>query len=237
MAGVNSERKPAAVLWDFDGTLLDSEKIWIMAEAEALGAYGVAWSYEQGVALCGTPWDVSTAAMLAEAERQLGQPLDVDPLDLYEVTYQRVVQHLLNDGLPWLPGARELLDDCREQGVPMAIVSASPLELLEAGTSQMPPGSFQVVVPGTEVPRSKPAPDGYLMAAERLGVAASDCVVIEDSNPGTAAGRAAGAAVIAVPSMHPLETAPGQLNLDSLAGLDYAGLGRIWHELKGGDDE
>lgn len=237
MAGVTSQIKPAAVLWDFDGTLLDTEKVWIVAEAETLAEHGVDWTYEQGVELCGTPWDVSTAALLAESERQLGAPLAIEPRALYTTIYQHVVQHLLTDGLPWLPGARELLDECRELGVPMAIVSASPMELLDAGISQMPPGTFKAVVSGEQVPRSKPAPDGYLMAAERLGVDARDCVVIEDSGPGTAAGRAAGAAVIAVPLMHPLDTAPGQVNLDSLTGVDYAELGRIWQQLNGGIDE
>lgn len=231
---VATDMKPTAVLWDFDGTLLNTEPIWVRSETELMAEYGVDWTWEQGVEQCGTAWHVSTAAMLQEAEHQLGRRPDVDPWNLYQAMYNRVIEHLVNDGLPWLPGAEELVAELSERGVPMAVVSASPMELLDAGISQMPPGTFKTVVFGREVANGKPAPDGYLLAAERLGVDARDSIVIEDSASGTAAGRAAGAAVIGVPCMHELHEFPGQVNLPSLAGVTFDDLSRIWHELNGG---
>lgn len=237
MAGVTTnEPMPRGVLWDFDGTLLDTEKVWIVAEIEEMASHGVTWTHEQGVHLCGTSWDVSTAALEEEAVGQ-GVELPLTGWPLYERIYRRVVRHLLDDGLPWLPGVPELLAELSERGIPMAVVSASPAELIDAGVSQMTPGLFGAIVNGQQMPQSKPAPDGYLRAAELLGVPASDCIVIEDSVAGTASGRAAGAAVIAVPCMHPLDEAPGQVNLDSLAGVDYAELGCIWQQAKESIDE
>ena len=143
-----------------------------------------------------------------------------------------VLRHLETMGPPWRPGVPELLADLSNRGVPMAVVSASPPELLNAGLQQLPDGFFSTVVSGPEMPRGKPAPDAYLMAAERLGVETFDCIVVEDSVPGTAAGRASGAVVIAVPAMLPLPTAPGQVNLDTLAGLTVDDMSRIWHEVR-----
>ena len=234
MCDVIGDLAPGAVLWDFDGTLVDSERLWIFATQEVLGAFGVRWTHEQGVALCGSSQEVATRIWLGEAHQQLGRPLDIGATELYDAIYGWVVEYLRAEPLPWLPRVPELLGECRDAGIPMAVVSASPLDLLMAGIAKMPPGSFQAVLPGPQLPRPKPAPDGYLLAAERLGVAITDCVVIEDSVAGTAAGRAAGAAVLGVACMHPLDDAPGQINLASLAGVDLAGLTRYRQAIAGG---
>lgn len=226
--------KPSAVLWDFDGTLLDTEEVWITSEIAVMASYGAVWTREQGVLMCGTAAGESTEILLEEAAAQLGQRPDVVPDSFWAQVSDGVIRHVEQDGLPWRPGARELLHALADQDVPMAVVSASPMELLDAGLNQMTPGLFATVISGPEMPRSKPAPDSYLMAAERLGVDPRDCVVIEDSMPGVTAGRAAGAVVVAVPCMHPLPTAPGQVNLDSLAGLTPGDLRRIWHQVRAG---
>lgn len=229
---VMSPIRPSAVLWDFDGTLVDTEEVWIQTEIEVMARYGVAWSYEQGVALCGASGPATMRAMLAEASVQLGEPLHVEPDEFWSQIADDVRHHLETKGPPWLPGVQELVAELSARNTPMAVVSASPPELLDAGLRHLPPGTFSTVVSGPEMPRGKPAPDAYLMAAERLGIAAFDCIVVEDSLPGTAAGRASGAVVIAVPGMVPLPTAPGQVNLDTLAGLTADDLSRIWHEVR-----
>ena len=94
-----------------------------------------------------------------------------------------------------------------------------------------------LLVGAEDVVHGKPDPEPYLLAAERLGAAADDCIVVEDSIYGTAAGRAAGAAVIAVPCMQDLDEHPGQLLIPTLAGLTVNDLARIWHELKEAADE
>ncbi len=227
--------KPSAVLWDFDGTMVNTEVVWIASEIEVMRRYGVVWTYEQGIEMCGSAAPVTTRTLLDEAARQLGQPLDVVPEQFWAQVSGRVQQHLETNGPPWLPGAKELVSEISAAGVPMALASSSPPELLHAGLQHMPVGLFQTVVSGPEMPRGKPAPDAYLLAADRLGVDAADCVVIEDSVPGAASGRAAGAVVIGVPCMHPLPDAPGQINLGSLAGLTLGDLTRIWHEVRAGE--
>lgn len=227
---MGSDFRPSAVLWDFDGTLLDTEKLWIASQADVLAEHGLAWSFEEGRQLCGASAEVSLAAIYDHAERH-GVQLPAEPEELWRKVHEGVKTRLA-EGLPWLPGVEALLAALADLGVPMAIVSASPADLLAAGVAQMPAGLFQTIISGPEMPRGKPAPDSYLMAVDRLGVAASDCIVIEDSVPGITAGLTAGAVVIAVPNLVPLPTAPGQLNLDSLAGLRPADLTKIWHEMR-----
>ncbi|EPH02783.1 HAD hydrolase, family IA [Propionibacterium sp. oral taxon 192 str. F0372] len=224
---------PEAVLWDFDGTLVNSEVVWVDAEIELFSSFGITWTREQGVEYCGSSREVSTAAFLAWAESQ-GRPLPISGEEFYERMHRMVRDHLSTvASLPWLPGAEQLVLDLLDNGIPQAIVSASPLDLIMAGVDRMPSGAFSLVVPGSEIPRGKPEPDGYLLAAERLGVDPGRCVVIEDSAYGTQAGINAGAAVIAVPCMKPLPHREYQLNLPSLTGLDTASLGRIWKQLRG----
>ena len=204
---------PDAVLWDFDGTLVNSEVVWVQAEIDLFAEFGVEWTYEKGVEYCGSSRQVCCEAWEAWAEQQ-GRPLSVPVDEFYDRLYRRVRDHLATvDPLPWLPGVEALVNELSDRGIPQAIVSASPIDLLMAAVDRMPENAFQTIVPGDEMPRGKPAPDGYLMAAERLGVEPSKCVVIEDSVHGTAAGVAAGAAVIAVPCMKPLPLAEGQWQL------------------------
>lgn len=229
--------RPAAVLWDFDGTLLDSERLWVASEMEVMASHGVEWTYEQGVSQCGASATDSMARLMGEAQSQLGHPLEVAQETVWQQITDGVLRRLQSDELPWLPGVRELAAELADAGVPMAIVSASPPELLGPAIARMPTGWFSTVVSGPEVSQGKPSPEGYLLAAERLGVDAADCIVIEDSVAGTQAGRAAGAVVIAVPCMYPLPTAPGQVNLESLAGVQQGDLARIWHEVRENDND
>lgn len=224
---------PQAVLWDFDGTLVNSEVVWVQAEIDLFAEYGVSWTYEQGVEYCGSSRDVSMPAFFAWAESQ-GKPLPFTQQEFYEKLYSMVRDHIATvDPLPWLPGAEDLVNELADRGIPQAIVSASPIDLVLAGVNRMRDDAFQVVIPGEEMPRGKPAPDGYLLAAERLGVDPKRCVVIEDSLYGTQSGVAAGAAVIAVPCMHPLPIADGQHQLKSLVGVDVHKLGEIMALLQG----
>lgn len=225
--------RPSAVLWDYDGTLLDTEPVWIDSEIIVMASYGALWTHEQGVTLCGTSASKSAEILLDAVAAQLGRRPDVHPQYFWSQISAGVRRHVEEEGPPWRPGAQELLHALADLDVPMAVVSASPKDLLDAGINQMTPGLFSTVISGPEMPRSKPAPDSYLMAADRLGVDPFDCIVVEDSLPGITAGRAAGAVVVAVPCMHPLPTATGQVNLDSLAGLTPQDLSRIWHDVRG----
>lgn len=224
---------PDAVLWDFDGTLLNSEVVWVQAEIDLFAEFGIEWTYDQGVEYCGSSREVSSAAFGAWAAHQ-GRPLPISTTEFYDRLYRMVRDHLATvDPLPWLPGAEVLVNELADRGIPQAIVSASPHDLIMAGVDRMRDNAFQVIIPGEEMPRGKPAPDGYLLAAERLRVDPARCVVVEDSVYGTAAGVAAGAAVVAVPCMHPLPPAEGQWHLPSLEGIDVTTLGEIMAQLRG----
>ena len=136
-----------------------------------------------------------------------------------------MVELFVRDDLPLLPGVRSLLAALDDAQVPMALVSSSYRVLVDAVLAGGL-GPFSVTLAGDEVERGKPAPDPYLLAASRLGVDVTRCVVLEDSPAGVASGEAAGCAVVAVPSVPGVRmaAAPRRLVVPSLAGLTPADL-------------
>ncbi|MDR0435443.1 MAG: HAD family phosphatase, partial [Propionibacteriaceae bacterium] len=187
----HASSKPLAILCDYDGTLVDTENIWIDVETDMMAARGVKWTREQGRELSGSNERHASEVMLAA----LGIP-DASDAAIAELSLERsklAAERVRALPLPWRPGAERLLETVYEAGIPCALVSASIALVLEAGVSRMKPNRFACVVDGEMVTRGKPAPDAYLLAAGRLGFAARDCLVIEDSPGGTAAGRASGA--------------------------------------------
>ena len=206
-----------AVLWDLDGTLVDTEPSWIAAEYRLVESFGGSWSDEQAKAQVGNPLLVT-----GEYLRQHGGvPLPAE----------RIVELLLADVLAdvrrevhWRPGVRRLLAECREQGLATALVTMSYLELADAVTVRLPAGSFDVLVTGDQVGRGKPDPEAYLLAAERLGVDPARCLAIEDSVTGVAAAEAAGCLVVAVPNQVPIPPADTRTIVSDLASLSLAEL-------------
>ncbi|MCW2810932.1 MAG: family phosphatase [Friedmanniella sp.] len=205
----------AAVLWDFDGTLADTEPLWIAAEYELIGSLGGTWSEEHADRLVGNSLLDSGAYIL----RVLGRE-DLTPAWVVDQLLSRVVGHLEGNPIPWRPGALELLDSLQSAGVPCALVSASYRVLLDAALSQLPTGAFQVSVAGDEVTNGKPHPEPYELACSALGVEARHCVVFEDSVTGAASGNASGALVVAIPNRVQVPPAPRRVHVTSLAELD-----------------
>lgn len=215
---------PAAVLFDLDGTLIDSEGLWWVAECRVVAGLGGQWSPQDQQECLGGPLErVSTyMAQLTGTSvpvEEIGRRL----LDEMEA--------LLREGpLEWRPGAPELVRACHAQGVPTALVSASYRQLLHAVTEvvdrETGGRSFDVSVAGDEVSDSKPHPEPYLTAAALLGVNIADCVVIEDSPTGVAAGQASGAYVVAVPHMVDIEQAPRRTVCRTLSGVSLQDLAR-----------
>ena len=205
----------AAALWDFDGTLADTEPLWIEAEFELIGQLGGEWSIEHAHQLVGNSLlDSATYILNAIGRRDLAPAWVVDQLLNY------VVNRLRNGPMPWRPGAIELLDSFAAAGVPCALVSASYRVLLDAALVRLPVGTFQVSVAGDEVDQGKPHPEPYEKACQALGVDARDCVVFEDSETGARSGNAAGAFVIAVPNRVDVPAAPRRVQIESLTDLD-----------------
>ena len=149
-------------------------------------------------------------------------------------TPQQIVDELL-DGVvgrvevdvPWRPGARELLTDLHERGVPCALVTMSWQRFVEPILAQLPAGMFATVVTGDRVELGKPHPEPYLTAAAELDLAAEDCIAIEDSNTGAKSAVAAGCTVLCVPHHVPILEGERRVFVDTLEGLDSVGLARL----------
>jgi HAD superfamily hydrolase (TIGR01509 family) len=212
----------AAALWDFDGTLADTEPLWIAAEFDLVNGLGHDWDHEHAQQLVGNAL-IDSAAYILTA---IGRP-DLTPEWVVQQLLDRVVVSLRTQPIPWRPGALALLESFAAAGVPCALVSASYRVLLDAALAQLPSGTFQTSVAGDEVSRGKPDPEPYATACRLLGVQARDCVVLEDSNPGAASGNAAGALVLAVPNQVVIADAPRRLHVPSLTELDAAGVARL----------
>jgi len=183
----------AAALWDFDGTLADTEPLWIAAEFDLIGKLGGTWSEEEAEQLVGNSLLDSGSYILNAIGR-----VDLSPAWVVDQLLTAVVDHIRQHPIVWRPGAIELLESLSEAGVPCALVSASYRVLLDAALSQLPEATFQVTVAGDEVSRGKPHPEPYLKGAQIVGVAPERCIVFEDSISGVQAGVAAGALVIGI---------------------------------------
>ena len=212
---------PEAVLWDMDGTLVDSEPYWIATEQELAEAHGGTWSHEQALGMVGQAITF-TAASLRE---QAGVRGTDDEIAARLVA--RVAQRIRQDGAPWRPGARELLQTLVAEQIPCALVTMSYGAMAEAVLEVLPAGTFSAVVTGDVVTHGKPHPEPFLTAARMLDVDITRCVAIEDSVPGVAAAVASGAATVAVPLMVPIAHTPGLSMLRSLEGITSADLARI----------
>lgn len=204
---------PAAVLWDLDGTLVDTEHYWWDAEKELVAAYGGHWTDEDARALVGSALLVSAAVMREKARLPLTEPEIVERM--LAGVIRRVREHL-----PFRAGVPELLTELRALNIPMALVTMSWTILADVVIEALPGGTFDVVITGDQVTHGKPHPEPYLTAAAKLGVAIEDCVAIEDSANGIASAHASGARTLLVPGVVAPEPPPGVTVLPTLAGVD-----------------
>lgn len=211
----------AAVLWDMDGLLVDSEPLWTQAEIALATELGGAWSDQLKAAIAGTRLDVAVPAIL----EHYGCPTDPASVAWASRYLLDRMVALYAENPPLLDGAAQLLTAVAEAGLPQALVSSSYRVLVDAVLAHGY-GPFAVTLSGDEVGHGKPHPEPYLTAAAALGVDPRSCVVLEDSAAGVLAGEAAGCAVVAVPSVPGvtvLETPRTQVRR-SLAEVDLPAL-------------
>lgn len=206
-----------AVLWDLDGTLVDTEPAWLAAEYQLVESFGGSWSTAHAQAIVGNALLDSAAYIRKHGGVELPLPEIVDRL-LVEV------EAAVAREIAWRPGVRRLLAELRAAGVPCAMVTMSYESLARSVASQLPAGTFDTLVTGDQVSRGKPDPEPYLTAARRLGVQPARCVAIEDSPTGVASAAAAGCVVLAVQNQVPLARAPGRTVLHDLAAVTVADL-------------
>lgn len=180
-----------------DGTLVDTEPYWMASEQELVASFGGTWTHDDGLLLVGLGlWNS------AEILRSHGVAMEAD--EIVQWLTDRVQRKLDEEGVPWRPGARELLEQVRQRGIPTALVTMSVRRMAEQIAGHIPFPAFDVIVSGDEVDAPKPDPDPYLKAAELLGVDVHDAVAIEDSLVGLASAVSAGAVAIGVPHIVPL---------------------------------
>ena len=208
---------PAAVLWDMDGTLVDTEPYWINAEHAIVEEAGGVWNEEYAHQLVGNDLMVS-AEFIKEHS-----PITLTPVQIVEELLRRVIDQVTQH-VPWRPGAIELLTALRDAGVPNALVTMSWRSLADAVLTALPDGTFAAVITGDEVEHGKPHPEPYLAAARALGVEVADCVAIEDSPTGVRSAVAAGVPTLAVPHVVPVPLIVGATQVPSLRGLTPADL-------------
>ncbi|RAO54940.1 Sugar-phosphatase [Micromonospora saelicesensis] len=209
-----SSHHPAAVLFDMDGTLVDSEKLWDVALQELAKEYGGELSVDARQSIIGT----AMAESMRILHDDLGQP-ERDP-EISAAWINARILELFRTGLRWRPGAFDLLRAVRAAGIPTALVTSSPRALVEIALDTLGRDNFDTVVAGDEVVAAKPHPEPYLTAARLLGVPIERCVAIEDSPTGVASALASGAAVLAVPAEVALPSTVGVHQVESLTGVD-----------------
>ncbi|MUL49644.1 HAD family phosphatase [Mycobacterium sp. CBMA293] len=209
-----------AVLFDMDGTLVDSEKLWDVSMQAFYARFDAVMSPELR--------EASVGGSAENVMRMVYDDLGLDPAPeamaesadwLHDYTGE-----LFEQGLPWRPGAQELLETLSASQVPLALVTNTRRELAEQALKTIGSHYFAVTVCGDEVPDGKPAPDPYLRAAELLGVAPGDCLAIEDSVTGAQSADAAGCVVLVVPNDVAVPDGPRRRHIESLAGLGVADL-------------
>lgn len=214
-------RVPAALLWDMDGTVVDTEPYWIRAEKELVAAHGGVWTDEMALRCVGNPL-IRSAEIIIETS-----PVTMTP--------DEIVDHLITEVLgamrahmPWRPGARELLSEAVDAGVPCALVTMSYTSLADVLLDALPVGTFTSVVTGDNVTHGKPHPEPYLTAAADLGVRPEDAVAIEDSPTGVRSAVAAGVPTIAVPHVVEVPQMDGAVQVPTLAGLRLPDLSTLF---------
>jgi HAD superfamily hydrolase (TIGR01509 family) len=202
-----------AVLLDMDGTLVDTEGFWWDAEARVFADLGHELDEAWREVVVGGPMTRSAGYLIEVTGADITLPeLTVLLNDAFEKR--------IEEGVPLMPGAERLLAELSAHGVPTALVSASHRRIIDRVLESVGAHRFALSVAGDEVPRTKPHPDPYLLAARRLGAEPTRCAVVEDTATGVAAAEAAGCRVVAVPSVSPIAPAPGRVVVGSLEEVD-----------------
>lgn len=202
---------PEAILWDMDGTIIDSEEYWIVAETELVELFGGSWTHEQGLALVG-----NGLGKTAEILQNSGVTLTSD--EIIQTLTTRVLEQL-EVAIPWRPGVPELMLEFHRLGIPQAMVTMSIERMARAVARLIPENPLTVVVAGDNVMNPKPDPEAYLRAADDLGVNIARCIAFEDSPAGCISATRATAFTIGVKNIVDLENVPLDVYFQSLAGV------------------
>lgn len=206
-----------AVLFDMDGTLVDTEPLWQQAETELMAGYGVEWTDADQAHSLGGSTDRVARYMVGLVEEAGGRP--PTPEGLAQQFLDVMLARLLASPPEPQPGAARLLREVRDAGLPTALVSSSSRPLMDAVLAAIGSQWFDLTISADDVARHKPDPLPYVQAAQRLSVDPQWCFVIEDSPTGAASGNAAGAFVLAVEHLAVIAPQPRRVITSTLSGI------------------
>ena len=202
-----------AVLFDMDGVLVDSEPVWYQVEGDLVRRLGGTWGREHQARCIGGTVD-ATCRYIVELTGTSWTAAQVQEAVMTDMVAA------LSSALPVHKGAIELVDAVRAKGARTALVTSSFRVIVDAALLVLGADRFDAVVTGDEVSRGKPDPEPYRTACERLVVSPADVVVIEDALNGVLSAEAAGCAVVAVPSVAPIEAGPRRHIVERIDQID-----------------
>ena len=214
-------RLPKAVLWDMDGTLIDSEPHWLRSERELARAHDFDWTEEDGQSMVGLSLPESSRLFREKTGAQLSD--------------EEIIAHLtasvsagLEREIIWRPGAKELLLELKRKGVKTALVTMSLRSMALQVVDAMGFKAFDVVVAGDDVVHGKPHAEPYLKAAALLGEDPADCVAFEDSISGILSAEAAGTKAVGIPNVMIIPAREGRILWETLEGKSIKDLRKLF---------
>jgi HAD superfamily hydrolase (TIGR01509 family) len=203
----------SAILFDMDGTLIDSEPLWLEAEIEIMEELGCNWDQQDQINCLGGPIDKTENYMQDRSN-------NIKPFGYFTKKLDDVMEQKLSTKLDLIPNALEIINECKRSELKIALVTASSGRLMRAVLKRFPVGIFDTLVSYDDVERSKPDPEPYLLAAKTLGVDITNCVVLEDSLTGVQSGLSAGAQVIGIPHLVKMPSNPNLRVVESLSEIN-----------------
>ena len=183
---------PAAILFDPDGTLVDTEPVWAAAKVALAADFGGTWTEQDTLECLGL-------SMQFTLDRLRERGVNLPDQEINDRLVAKVREALAHQPVEFLPGIERFLSEVREAQIPAAIVTNATTSIARRTANAAPEGTFSVIIGNDETTHPKPDPQPYLLAAERLGVDPTQCVAIEDSPSGVRSATAAGMRVIVVP--------------------------------------
>lgn len=188
----NNASFPAAILFDHDGTLVDTEPVWAAAKVALAAEFGGTWTEQDTL-------DCLGLSMKFTLDRLRERGVDLPDEQINERLVAKVREALAHQQVEFLPGIERFLVQVRDAQIPAAIVTNATTSIAQRTADAAPEGTFSVIIGNDETTHPKPDPQPYLLAAQRLGVEPSRCVALEDSPSGVRSATAAGMKVIVVP--------------------------------------
>lgn len=206
-----------------DGTLVDTEPMWLASETELMARFDYEWTYADQANCLGGPLDRVGRYMFDLAGGK-------ESPEFFTNTLISLTAGHLRDGAQLMEGAQDLMSLCEGLNLPMALVSASPRILVDAVLDNLKGHNFAISISSDDVANVKPDPEGYLAAAKFLSVAIKECLILEDSATGVAAASASGGIVVAIPHLVPISAGERVRVISSVSDLSRERLQDLYLE-------